>query len=139
MRRPPGPNRTDTPFPYTTLFRSHVASQRFINPLGGDLEGDMGILRLAVPLEHKALHHMRDDVALEAVVRSFSKNRVRPDRPREIFVGNRVHPIRHMRLTRFARSEARRGGKEWVSTSKSPWSPYRSTKTNSSTDPTPIN
>src|SRR3546814_2820757 len=60
----------------------------------------MGILRLAVPLEHKALHHMRDDVALEAVVRSFSKNRVRPDRPREIFVGNRVHPIRHMRLKR---------------------------------------
>src|SRR3546814_5904705 len=25
IRRPPRPTRTDTPFPYTTLFRSHVS------------------------------------------------------------------------------------------------------------------
>src|SRR3546814_18106536 len=26
LRRPPGTTRTDTPFPYTTLFRSHSSS-----------------------------------------------------------------------------------------------------------------
>src|SRR3546814_4199324 len=28
VRRPPGPNRTDTPFPYTTLFRSAQEAPR---------------------------------------------------------------------------------------------------------------
>src|SRR3546814_9136479 len=62
----------------------------------------MRVLRLAVALEHEPLHHMRDDVALETVVRTLSEGRVRSDRAREIFVGNRVHPVRHMRLKRFA-------------------------------------
>src|SRR3546814_5357146 len=62
----------------------------------------MRFLRRAVALEHEPLHHMRDDVALETVVRTLSEGRVRSDRAREIFVGNRVHPVRHMRLKRFA-------------------------------------
>src|SRR3546814_12899037 len=62
----------------------------------------MGVLRLAVPLEHESLHHMRDDIALKTVVRPFAEGGVRPDRAREIFVGNRVHPVRPMRLQRFA-------------------------------------
>src|SRR3546814_3266104 len=80
----------------------HIASKLFVDALGGRLEGDVRILRLAMALEHEPLHHMRDDIALEAVVRSLSEDRVRADRARGIFVGNRVHPVRHMRLTRFA-------------------------------------
>src|SRR3546814_6719963 len=42
IRRPPRSTRTDTLFPYTTLFRSHLARQRHgdIDDIGGD--GDAG-------------------------------------------------------------------------------------------------
>src|SRR3546814_20409371 len=38
IRRPPRSTRTDTPFPYTTLFRSrHLCPARFLN--GGEASG----------------------------------------------------------------------------------------------------
>ena len=81
---------------------AHIAAQLLFDTVGRALERDMRVLRLAVPLQHQPLHHMRDDVALETVVRTLAEGRVRADRAREIFVGNRVHPVRDMRLQRFA-------------------------------------
>src|SRR3546814_5353401 len=55
IRRPPGSTRTDTLFPYTTLFRSGVdrrLHRRALRPLaaaGGDGVGDRADRRGAVP------------------------------------------------------------------------------------------
>src|SRR3546814_13380539 len=83
----------------------HIAPELLFDAFGRALERDMRVLRLAVALEHEPLHHMRDDVALETVVRTLSEGRVRSDRAREI------------------RSEERRVGKECVSTCRFRWSP----------------
>src|SRR3546814_1384989 len=39
IRRPPRSTRTDTLFPYTTLFRSHISRQRTGRPAGKGLSG----------------------------------------------------------------------------------------------------
>src|SRR3546814_8917335 len=41
IRRPPRSTRTDTLFPYTTLFRSHDRGPRFFDPLPRN--GDVGV------------------------------------------------------------------------------------------------
>src|SRR3546814_16385259 len=43
LRRPPRPNRTDTLFPYTTLFRSKASFEKFTWAMGLDyqLSGDV--------------------------------------------------------------------------------------------------
>src|SRR3546814_9726336 len=46
IRRPPRSTRTDTPFPYTTLFRSHAARHRR-RAEGGRQLGDERIVRRA--------------------------------------------------------------------------------------------
>src|SRR3546814_13027001 len=54
IRRPPRATRTDTPVPYTTLFRSYVAMppDHELKPVGFDPEkGQMGEARLGQVLE----------------------------------------------------------------------------------------
>src|SRR3546814_3781607 len=46
-RRPPRSTRTDTLFPYTTLFRSHLAAHRHWN-----VRTDAGVDRVADQLQH---------------------------------------------------------------------------------------
>src|SRR3546814_15896582 len=52
IRRPPRSTRTDTLFPYTTLFRSVGAARRLV---GGRLEVGVADAAVAAPQEHDAL------------------------------------------------------------------------------------
>src|SRR3546814_14679906 len=58
IRRTPRSTRTDTPFPYTTLFRSEAAAQ--VEAVGDELEvaqdlGLLGVARRPVPLVEQDL------------------------------------------------------------------------------------
>src|SRR3546814_15290071 len=101
IRRPPRSTRTDTLFPYTTLFRSagrqvahRVGSykKRLHSPVGAHPVGDM-------PVPSRSHRHLRIDC-------------------NEMATAAAEH-----------RSEERRVGKECVSTCRSRWSPDHS-KTN---------
>src|SRR3546814_13444723 len=99
IRRPPRSTRTDTLFPYTTLFRSpqaigHVADQLGRRFVAGDREQDQGADDLRV-LQHAVLlgaQHGAEQIVSE-------------------------------RSIGVLRSEERRVGKECVSTCRSRWSP----------------
>src|SRR3546814_11679525 len=122
IRRPPRSTRTDTLFPYTTLFRSHHA----VRPvaigldLGGELidvadsteEGklvaaDDGNAPAVAPFDAAQRH----EVGIEAVLIAGQHRSGLAD---EVVVGERGDD----------RSEERRVGKECVSTCRSRWSPY---------------
>src|SRR3546814_15618125 len=106
IRRPPISTRTDTLFPYTTLFRSAIAP---IRPAP----------RQAHDFVREQAARGRDmdfagDEAAEAV----------PIEPRRRG-GAGGEPIEADRVEhRVPRSEERRVGKECVSTCRSRWSPY---------------
>src|SRR3546814_12425396 len=95
IRRPPRSTRTDTLFPYTTLFRSHP----LVKAVGftGSLFGGRTLFDLASQ---------------------------RPD-PIPVFAEmGSVNPVFLLPGRLAARSEERRVGKECVSTCRSRWSPY---------------
>src|SRR3546814_21143830 len=99
IRRPPRSTRTDTLFPYTTLFRSRsdIHAQRIDDAIAGesiDLKSEL------VCREHLLTFHLD---ALDAFVD-----------PHDLFGEWNTHD----------RSEERRVGKECVSTCRSRWSPY---------------
>src|SRR3546814_16050347 len=101
IRRPPRSTRTDTLFPYTTLFRSVVgAAERLDGAHLRDREGGRG----AVPRAGEGggggpVHHRRLQL-------------------------RRRRPEHGPGLRATERSEERRVGKECVSTCRSRWSPY---------------
>src|SRR3546814_20369290 len=114
IRRPPRSTRTDTRFPYTTLFRSRqAAGLQLLAEL--QLEGEPGRrhdrevpegdrdLRLQVPVHHPGRIPRAEllDVQPRPWLRAPADERVRR-----------------------ARSEERRVGKECVSTCRSRWSRY---------------
>src|SRR3546814_18031052 len=101
IRRPPRSTRTDTLFPYTTLFRSE---QRFVNgaPTGTERWNAVVSIVLQTPRTEQRLR----------------KN------PLGIYV-NGLSWSRELDSSEGAkRSEERRVGKECVSTCRSRWSPY---------------
>src|SRR3546814_12552965 len=51
IRRPPRSTRTDTLFPYTTLFRSSSGADVVVLPVGGDGLVDMDAARRAITAE----------------------------------------------------------------------------------------
>src|SRR3546814_11956072 len=124
IRRPPRSTRTDTLFPYTTLFRSsrrgpreHVADQRrFLGP--------MAAASRAVRATRK--------LGATPPLRRLARCRYAPARAAR--AGGTPHAI-HARRTANDddavgdRSEERRVGKECVRTSRSRWSPYHAKKT----------
>src|SRR3546814_15603110 len=96
IRRPPRSTRTDTLFPYTTLFRSaderrHVAGLMRVNHAG--------------EIAAQALYHGQALTARDPDTRRHLLDAAREERD-------------HLR------SEERRVGKECVSTCRSRWSPY---------------
>src|SRR3546814_14095282 len=95
IRRPPRSTRTDTLFPYTTLFRSDQQVHR-------DLQLHGVVHRLADPAQQRVERVGLGQVARVAV---------------EDEAAFRV-------VAREARSEERRVGKECVSTCRSRWSQY---------------
>src|SRR3546814_19413062 len=113
IRRPPRSTRTDTPFPYTTLFRS-VGLERADADVGiagfehaaahaGQLDGAAGDADLQRPGLALAHDGQLDRTARLAAQRALAFGAGR---------GQRL------------RSEQRRVGKECVSTCRSRWSPY---------------
>src|SRR3546814_17300184 len=129
IRRPPRSTRTDTLFPYTTLFRST------------GLRADAGPHR-ARPLGRARRSGHRDRAALRGVDHRLragpgtggggtgGRRHAEGRRPRDRARLRARQPqpaaeqIRLRYLPRIARSAERRVGKEFVSTSRSRWWPY---------------
>src|SRR3546814_15791957 len=97
IRRPPRSTRTDTLFPYTTLFRSRRVEQ----------PARIGLL----VADDQPLGLERCDCGPRQPVVFIIEH---PDLPRALLIG----------ITCELRSEERRVGKECVSTCRSRWSPY---------------
>src|SRR3546814_11177533 len=113
IRRPPRSTRTDTLFPYTTLFRSQ---------------------RLRIDHPHRTEQRERDrQVVMRALLGQVGGRQIDRDplgRQREADGGER----RATPLAAFGdRSEERRVGKEWVCTCSSRWSRYHYKKNNRQT------
>src|SRR3546814_20280856 len=106
IRRPPRSTRTDTLFPYTTLFRS--------------LDGAIALNGVAVSLNRQAFEWGRraalDLPAVQAVAQG--------DRPPHHILSSSLDEEVARRVAFLTRSEERRVGKECVSTCSSRWSPY---------------
>src|SRR3546814_20829395 len=103
-RRPPRSTRTDTLFPYTTLFRSDALRELLT-------ERQIEVLRLlSQGKPNKSI--ARDLNISEGTVKIHLAAIFRA-----LDVRNRVEAV-------VARSEERRVGKECVSTCRSRWSPY---------------
>src|SRR3546814_21187415 len=134
IRRPPRSKLTDTPFPYTTLFRSDLgrgidALDRFgdraraaaaCHP--GDIETDRhSISKLRLKSEDGACH--RDKVKSGRAL--FSPLDLPIVGSRTIRSNEQIRRSCHVRYYRIAaekrRSEERREGKECVSTCRSRW------------------
>src|SRR3546814_14004991 len=109
IRRPPRSTRTDTRFPYTTLFRSEAVVDR-------RADDDRGAVLVVV--EHRDVHALAQrGLDLEALRRL------------DVFqvdaAEGRLQRRHHIdQALRVERSEERRVGKECVSTCRSRWSPY---------------
>src|SRR3546814_20326959 len=115
-RRPPRSTRTDTLFPYTTLFRSPIrqyTAERYGNPAMGAaiLDGARCSIRFA------------------------------PERDRMTCAGYAAGPVGFELLrARHSRSEERRVGKECVCTWRCRWSPaHEKQKQQHNNPPTDIN
>src|SRR3546814_14568898 len=119
IRRPPRSTRTDTLFPYTTLFRSPCHFPGFVR--GRCLAAGLGIP--LPPLNPKSLgegRRQRRSAGWRNIDRAFTLPHL-PLRPRHL-VG--VEPTPEPAPQDPMRSEERRVGKECVSTCRSRWSPY---------------
>src|SRR3546814_18921247 len=100
IRRPPRSTRTDTLFPYTTLFRSWAQVALGLRPLA------------------------RIQTALDRLRRSPSE-RLAAEGPAEVQpLIDAINALADVREADLDRSEERRVGKECVSTCRSRWSPY---------------
>src|SRR3546814_13273616 len=126
IRRPPRSTRTDTLFPYTTLFRSCVFAGSLVRPLGGAVADKVGgIKSLSVMYVIAAIALVLVSSAPASAVAALG-----------LFVvamlafgmGNgavfQLVPQRFRQEIGVMRSEERRVGKECVSTCRSRWSPY---------------
>src|SRR3546814_17694629 len=112
IRRPPRSTRTDTLFPYTTLFRSR---SRALAPKGHR--------NLATGSRSNALQKLPRLLFRFAQVLLFCSS------PVALLPGSRTISIGRLHSF-FLRSEERRVGKECVSTCRSRWSPYHEKKNN---------
>src|SRR3546814_13196657 len=114
IRRPPRSTRTDTLFPYTTLFRSLVRDRHCDVPAGGEMLADLAAE--PVDVDHGAPHAGLDQ-PVDAVIEQAAAGD--GDQRLGCAVGQRTQ----------ARSEERRVGTECVSTCRSRGSPYHYKKT----------
>src|SRR3546814_20504943 len=108
IRRPPRSTRTDTLFPYTTLFRSEataVQASGRISPADSGLWNDAQVEAWA-PITH----FIREAGSLAGMQLAHAGRKASPAAPWD--GGGAL------------RSEERRVGKECVSTCRSRWSPY---------------
>src|SRR3546814_14611356 len=112
IRRPPRSTRTDTLFPYTTLFRS----------LQLGIGMDPFDVRNNILAGTAYLRQMYDRYGAPGFLAAYNAG---PGRWESHLDGSRPLPAETVNyLSRLARSEERRVGKECVSTCRSRWSPY---------------
>src|SRR3546814_11614282 len=106
VRRPPRSTRTDTLFPYTSLFRSEkiVFTDAYTRPWE---PSDKPFFTCIVTFEDAKGEREDGKTRYTAVARHWTAE----DCEAHVKMG-------------FHRSEERRVGKEWVSTCRSRWSPY---------------
>src|SRR3546814_12583144 len=118
IRRPPRSTRTDTLFPYTTLFRSKRADPREIALPEGEVSGAGKMLLRDVQLLAIAEHRLIC-LNLSEAARTLPCDL-------DIAAMDGAKPPCRKRIRRGfdPRSEERRVGKECVSTCRSRWSPY---------------
>src|SRR3546814_20315074 len=114
IRRPPRATRTDTLFPYTTLFRSVDL---------GDDSPDAQLFRKACQLVFENQKASTSWLQRQLRVGYNSAARLIEQMEEQGLVGPPNHVGR-----REVRSEERRVGKECVSTCRSRWAPYNKTK-----------
>src|SRR3546814_15513210 len=119
IRRPPRSTRTDTLFPYTTLFRS------FQFPADGAI-GAGNILRRAVHQmqQHPAAFDMAEEAVAQAMALMGALDQAGNVGDHELGLVDMDDPELGMQRREGVRSEERRVGKECVSTCRSRWSPY---------------
>src|SRR3546814_12060412 len=111
IRRPPRSTRTDTLFPYTTLFRSNDLPQARAartKAFFGKRTGREHPPRPAASLPGGSLGGGACETRLA----------------QEVTLGAVDAELHHLDERILVRSEERRGGKECVSTCRSRWSPY---------------
>src|SRR3546814_14295114 len=124
IRRPPRSTRTDTLFPYTTLFRSGDRGARYAGPghraAGGQLRRRQtaGALPFERPLLYCWCSNDLSGIPSVALQRSPLAPKGFPKLP----------AIAGLSFATAARSEERRVGKECVGTCRSRWWPYLSKK-----------
>src|SRR3546814_16385734 len=119
IRRPPRSTRTDTLFPYTTLFRS-LACHRQTHGAYGSRPGNFAkeyeafvFIHDRLPFLGMAMQIIHDP--LHAGLARFQQAPV-------------THQLTDAGIVATIRSEGRRVGKECASTCSSRWSPYHSKK-----------
>src|SRR3546814_14476589 len=141
-RRPPRSTRTDTLFPYTTLFRSiyqggdklyvPVENIEVLARFGSESEGvELDRLGGAAWQARKArvkerIKEMADALIKVAAARALrsAESMERPEGLYDEFCARFPFPETEDQLRAIERSEARRVGKECVSTCRSRGSPY---------------
>src|SRR3546814_3212582 len=142
IRRPPRSTRTDTLFPYTTLFRSEGDG---LEGILGELEAHVlhleealvllhqGVLRLRQDLNEGALvqilqggHHRQaaDELRDEAELQQILRLDILQDLARRAVLGAAHVGAEADRAALAQPGDQRRGGKEGVSTGRTRWSPY---------------
>src|SRR3546814_15516813 len=132
-RRPPRSTRTDTLFPYTTLFRSGLARVTATGPRSriGEIGRSLSSVETEAPrLQHEMRRIVRicatGGIAVAALVvllYGLVRGGWLDALLAGIAIGMSLLP-EEFPVVLAIRSEERRVGKEWVSTCRSRWSPY---------------
>src|SRR3546814_13352844 len=127
IRRPPRSTRTDTLFPYTTLFRSSRSQAE--EPV---VSASLGAEPILVNATRFRLANEVDWARLDRIVGTIEKKSVRALDDDDLLALPVLYrgALSSLSVARETRSEERRVGKACVSTCRSRWSPYHSKKKN---------
>src|SRR3546814_17289342 len=121
VRRPQTSTRTDTPFPYTTLFRSHRLGDERVGARAWLDDEVVGFGNADLEFVHFKIAHVLP-VRLDHGERNAGDAEV--EESHSAAVDDPQPDSLTGREQEFQRSEERRVGKECVSTCRSRWSPY---------------
>src|SRR3546814_12113461 len=129
IRRPPRSTRTDTLFPYTTLFRSHLASLGLLARPGELYGGPIAIYRMLAICERFAWCRclkLRQSAFTAQIDRHIVREEI--DRDDAVVLAAigvaRLDRWRQHHLHVLGRSEERRVGKGCFSSWSARWCPY---------------
>src|SRR3546814_17023236 len=127
IRRPPRSTRTDTLFPYTTLFRS--AEREYILPELLKIGWNDGETRARRDASQASFNFRLVEVVMMVLMPLLAVSLAIPPKRSTSALGvfvSIVMVVAYHKINQYGadRSEERRVGKEFVSTCRSRWSPY---------------